>query len=651
MQIFLYLLLLNLAHTGLVPRDPRVAVAQPIVRSEISNSCKDVLKAHQRAAGKSPKLTLNHPHAPIKFLLFKSPAHTSLERLIEPEPREVARNRQSSAVKGKHDEPFDLFKELRDHLSRTHDVFVMLAQNADAMELRRFIQRSREKFARNPHDLDSDLDSVEVHYTQNGGYFLVLKELEYGNIVGTAAVYHLGNGRAEIRKFYLDEKFQKRGLGRDILEHLLSWCREQQYSTVATEVYSNMTAARRLYESMGFQPIQPPRIQRENAKIDDHDQKIMAYANFLTFQKRRGPSIPIQQNYHSQYVNYFNLKFDSQFPPHHEFIERTLGLYMDLEMEPKDWILPAIVLKRKVRNGRTEFHVMTPGLHPWPEKEGYEIADVIPDELLPAMAMLGFLPFNSIRDLQRFIALAAQPAFMQSLAKVVHYYAQQGRRASFLTERRFGYALESLVLADPSKKAALSSFLKVPQQEGKKDQPIPFDAFYRYFHALSTSQIFEHAEFLSSRYQDYLIFYGASGFDAVERALEAKKIWEMYHQPESLTVFLERFSGTPAFNLNLHLPEEAYWENPAFWGTRLSLLLHHYRSLSMAESQENAIEAQLRTLLARMEYFAWNTAVVVNYAQWSVDMLYSASENSSLTMDLIKNAFGERSVTYRMFFN
>lgn len=709
MKISLLLFILNMASAQLVPRGRVLPVVQPPTLTEVP-SC-DLLMPSQvvtRGAARGVTRTasvqgsLSHPREAITFVKQQSAQMRILEErapLRAGAPRQTFHAR--GAMRGAGSEILGPLEAFRLNFGRIHNVQVALATNKDASELRDFIQNSRGEFAESTHELDQDLGNIEANYTQNGGYFLVLRDLVHKKVIGTAAIYNLGYGHAELRKFYIDSSMRNRGLGRELVQHLVEWCKEHQYFVVELETYASMTSARRLYEKVGFKPIQPLRIQRENETISDPGQKVVAYANFLGPRKPIGPETPIQEEYQRAYKKNFLVKFLEglrdhptygvqnffpilkeelayrpraeyefyerfgiikkgdilEYPSHYELIERIIGFYIELGLEAKDWILPALVLTRTVADGSVEFHVMTPGIHSWPIESGYEIVDRIPDDIFQEMIRQGFLPLSNSHDFHHFMALGAYPAYMQGLAQVVQFYKNTGSHADFLRERRFSYALESLVLADPTKIEELRGFLKVPQQAIMNNAPLSFSAFKNYFQSLPIVELLEHANTVAAHYRSYLAFYSGAGISPIERVFEERNILNTYQSPEKLSDFLEKFSMPQVFDDALHLPRESFLEDPTFWNTRLAVLLKHHATLSLQEplsssikTDLSAIEAQLRIQLARMEYFAWNTAVEVNHAQWMRDMLYPNQDSSTRTRVLIEHAFGNHSITYRMLF-
>lgn len=76
-----------------------------------------------------------------------------------------------------------------------------------------------------------------------------------GRIVGSVVIdgQDLGNGDAHLRWFILDERCRGSGIGRRLLTEAMRFCDEQGFSSVQLWTFNQLTTARRLYESFGFE--------------------------------------------------------------------------------------------------------------------------------------------------------------------------------------------------------------------------------------------------------------------------------------------------------------------------------------------------------------------------------------------------------------
>lgn len=74
-------------------------------------------------------------------------------------------------------------------------------------------------------------------------------------IVGSVAIdgEDLGNNEAHLRWFILDDGCRGSGIGRKLIQEAMHFCAEQKFSAVQLWTFNKLTAARRLYESFGFE--------------------------------------------------------------------------------------------------------------------------------------------------------------------------------------------------------------------------------------------------------------------------------------------------------------------------------------------------------------------------------------------------------------
>jgi DNA-binding MarR family transcriptional regulator/GNAT superfamily N-acetyltransferase len=78
-----------------------------------------------------------------------------------------------------------------------------------------------------------------------------------GRIVGSVAIdgQDLGNGEAHLRWFILDDSCRGNGLGKRLLHEAIKFCDDYGFSSVQLWTFDKLTAARRLYESFGFEMV------------------------------------------------------------------------------------------------------------------------------------------------------------------------------------------------------------------------------------------------------------------------------------------------------------------------------------------------------------------------------------------------------------
>jgi putative acetyltransferase len=75
--------------------------------------------------------------------------------------------------------------------------------------------------------------------------------------VGCVALLKLNDGEFEVAKMATDEHFQRRGIGRALMEAAIQWARAHHARRLYLETNHTLDAAQRLYASVGFQCIPP----------------------------------------------------------------------------------------------------------------------------------------------------------------------------------------------------------------------------------------------------------------------------------------------------------------------------------------------------------------------------------------------------------
>ena len=130
------------------------------------------------------------------------------------------------------------------------------ATNADAHDARRIVFSVLEEFGLSPDPCltDADLEDIESNYRDNGGSFKVIIGRD-GQLIGCGGILRLTDDECELRKMYLRPEARGRGIGKAILNELLSAARDLGFRRVVLETASVLEAAIRLYQRAGFQPV------------------------------------------------------------------------------------------------------------------------------------------------------------------------------------------------------------------------------------------------------------------------------------------------------------------------------------------------------------------------------------------------------------
>lgn len=112
---------------------------------------------------------------------------------------------------------------------------------------------------------EEQLADPEKYLIQRGGHIFVA--LHAGDVVGTCAVVPHGPGDLELVKLSVSPASQGQGLGRRMVERCITYARERGFRRMVLVSNSQLRAALRLYESMGFQYRPLPAIEYVTADV------------------------------------------------------------------------------------------------------------------------------------------------------------------------------------------------------------------------------------------------------------------------------------------------------------------------------------------------------------------------------------------------
>jgi len=110
------------------------------------------------------------------------------------------------------------------------------------------------------HDLgfqcfDEELENLPGPYAPPRGCLLLVKEGH--EWVGCVGMRGLSETICEMKRMYVRPAFRRQGIGRRLTEEVIRVAKEIGYERMRLDTLAPMTAARRLYESMGFCEIAP----------------------------------------------------------------------------------------------------------------------------------------------------------------------------------------------------------------------------------------------------------------------------------------------------------------------------------------------------------------------------------------------------------
>jgi len=101
-----------------------------------------------------------------------------------------------------------------------------------------------------------DQDMLELEkYLPSQGRLLLAKQDD--KVAGLACMKKIKPDIGEIKRMYVRPEFRNKGIGRELLEHLLDEAREIGYPRIRLDSARFMHEAHTFYKSFGFQEIEP----------------------------------------------------------------------------------------------------------------------------------------------------------------------------------------------------------------------------------------------------------------------------------------------------------------------------------------------------------------------------------------------------------
>ncbi len=101
-------------------------------------------------------------------------------------------------------------------------------------------------------DDQPDLLNVQSFYCKDKGNFWIALEDE--KLIGTIALIDIGNSQSALRKMFVQKDYRgkDKGTGQQLLDYVISWCKEKTIDEIYLGTFDKLQAAQRFYLKNGF---------------------------------------------------------------------------------------------------------------------------------------------------------------------------------------------------------------------------------------------------------------------------------------------------------------------------------------------------------------------------------------------------------------
>lgn len=142
-----------------------------------------------------------------------------------------------------------------DRIKISDEYFFAEGKNKDIHDIKAVIFEVLEEYGLKPDEssTDADLNDIEGQYKNNNGFFGII--IYHDLIIGTFGLYKLTEEVCELRKMYLNKQHRGKGLGKHVVNYIISMAKEKGYKSIELETASVLKEAIGLYKRYGFKEV------------------------------------------------------------------------------------------------------------------------------------------------------------------------------------------------------------------------------------------------------------------------------------------------------------------------------------------------------------------------------------------------------------
>lgn len=120
---------------------------------------------------------------------------------------------------------------------------------------------------------EEEVANIRKVYTATGSHLILAIDHSDQKIVGCVALRTLSPGVAEMKRLYVIPSHRGFHLGKKLAVAIISYAKEKNYTRMVLDTMMEMKAAQKLYQHLGFTPIEPYRDQ-DPSKVICYEKKL-----------------------------------------------------------------------------------------------------------------------------------------------------------------------------------------------------------------------------------------------------------------------------------------------------------------------------------------------------------------------------------------
>jgi len=112
--------------------------------------------------------------------------------------------------------------------------------------------------------IQSVLDSIypnapKIKEWEDFSKYAVILVAEEGNkIIGSVAIKEVDSHTAKLKRMYVDVKSQRKGVGQELMNKVLVYCKKNRFKEIVLTTYAEMASAVKFYQKNGFDIVKNP---------------------------------------------------------------------------------------------------------------------------------------------------------------------------------------------------------------------------------------------------------------------------------------------------------------------------------------------------------------------------------------------------------